>query len=65
MTVQFRSVATLTAFVLFALSLTLMFAPDRVVVDWGIEVTLAIEEGVQNSFVIAPAHAEIMRFSQR
>ncbi len=43
MKLQFRGVATATALVFFALALTLMFAPHRVVADWGIEVSLSVE----------------------
>lgn len=43
MKIQFRSAATATALVFSALSLTLIFAPNLIVGDWGLNVTLAVE----------------------
>ena len=33
----------MSALVFFALALTLMFAPNRIVGDWGLDVTLSVE----------------------
>lgn len=42
MKLQFRGVATVCALIFFALAITLMFAPNLLLADWGIEVTLSV-----------------------
>ena len=42
MKLQFRAVATATAVLFFVLALTLMFAPGRILADWGLDVTLSV-----------------------
>lgn len=42
MTLQFRTVATVSALLFFVLALTLMFAPNVLLADWGLEVTMSV-----------------------
>lgn len=43
MKLPFRSLATVTSIVFSALALALMFAPARVVADWGLDVSSSVE----------------------
>jgi hypothetical protein len=43
MKLQFRSVAIATSLIFTALALTLLFAPERLLTGWGLDLTLPVE----------------------
>jgi hypothetical protein len=61
---QFKSVATVSALVFFALALTLVFAPNRIVGDWGLDVTLSVEVVCRRAGALF-AGVAVMLFSAR
>ena len=64
MKLKFKSVATVSALVFFALALTLVFAPTRIVGDWGLDVTLSVEVVCRRAGALF-AGVAVMLFSAR
>jgi hypothetical protein len=64
MQLQFRSVATATALIFSILAFALMFAPHRVVADWGLDVTLSVEVVCRRAAALFAGIA-VMLFSAR
>ena len=64
MRLQFKRVAIVSSLVFFALALTLVFAPHRIVADWGLEVTLSVEVVCRRAGALF-AGIEFMLFSAR
>lgn len=61
---QFKSVATVSALVFFALALSLVLAPNRIVGDWGLDVSLSVEVVCRRAGALF-AGVAVMLFSAR